>query len=107
MGYGFCLPENPCDYYTVELRVAPESPLAAAKELQDKLKTENGISNESIEANSPHPVHGRRPMILLAGPLTEKEDTNTLSKRLCDVVWASMVLVWPVMMTEVANAWWE
>src|SRR6266498_2164090 len=45
MGYGFCLPDNPCDYYTVQLGVPPESPLATAKELQAKLKAEHGISD--------------------------------------------------------------
>ena len=34
MNYGFCLPNNPCDYRIVKLGVQPDSPLSAAKARQ-------------------------------------------------------------------------
>lgn len=36
MNYGFCLPDNPCDYRIVSLRAPPGSPLQQAKSYQSK-----------------------------------------------------------------------
>ncbi len=38
MGYGFCLADNPCDYYNVKLGIPPNSPLSWAKRVQVELK---------------------------------------------------------------------
>lgn len=45
-------------------------------------------------------------MILLAGILTDQTDHVTLSEAQAQVVLWGMATVWPVMLTEVANAWW-
>ncbi|KAL3477131.1 hypothetical protein BJX99DRAFT_226736 [Aspergillus californicus] len=37
MNYGFCLPDNPCDYRTVGLRAPPGSPLQVVREQQKQL----------------------------------------------------------------------
>ena len=40
MNYGFCLPDNPCDYRIVSLRAPPGSPLHAAKSQQQQMYPE-------------------------------------------------------------------
>lgn len=45
-------------------------------------------------------------MILLSGMLVEKTDLVKLSETQATIIWAGMVGVWPVLLTECANAWW-
>jgi hypothetical protein len=45
MGYGFTISNNPCDFYTVQMGVPLDSPLAWAKSQQKQLNDENRPSN--------------------------------------------------------------
>jgi hypothetical protein len=45
-------------------------------------------------------------MVLLSGVLIEKTDLVRLSDTQATIVWAGMVGVWPVLLTECADAWW-
>ncbi|KAL4930787.1 SET domain protein [Aspergillus undulatus] len=56
MNYGFCLPNNPCDYRTVALRAPPGSPLQFAREQQKQLFPDShshAQSNTKTEEQDP------------------------------------------------------
>jgi hypothetical protein len=46
MGYGFVIPDNPTDYYTVQIGVPPDSPLAWAKQQQAQLREHEAPSDD-------------------------------------------------------------
>ncbi|KAL2840727.1 hypothetical protein BJX68DRAFT_271501 [Aspergillus pseudodeflectus] len=51
MNYGFCLPDNPCDYRTVALRAPPGSPLQVVREQQRQL-----FPNMNTDSEDPYYV---------------------------------------------------
>ncbi|KAL4942509.1 hypothetical protein BDV06DRAFT_162254 [Aspergillus oleicola] len=53
MNYGFCLPNNPCDYRTVALRAPPGSPLHFAREQQKQLFPDSHSTTSKDEEQDP------------------------------------------------------
>lgn len=89
MNYGFCIPDNPCEYRVVSLRAPPDSPLAQIKAEYDQHFPKPGDKKDSADHNQEDKYY----VFSLSYPLLESSQPLEYSIFSPDLLHALSVIV--------------
>src|SRR5690242_1320564 len=93
MNYGFCIPDNPCEYRVVSLRAQPDSPLAQIKAQHELHFPKSAGGNNSSSKDSDSNQEDKYYLFSISYPLLDSSQPLEYSIFSPDLLHALSVIV--------------